>query len=351
MLPFSASVFQSCQSMKVNGCAHSSTIKTKKRKQQALCTVILYFVFVHRLFSKTKKVGRSHCRSQFCCSTWLGLEPKVNNSAVRSASVDVVISHCLGNLSDILQQLRSLEEIRDIFVYSKCGKSAASETAWSHTLPNVGRCDHTYAHHILSHVCGKRQATSGMVLFMKDTARVHQQAYESGFNNMIATSSGTSGFGCGLIPATISYKAFPYEDLGIWHDRDTLRTFRMAKYDNGVYADHSRVFSSSFKDFGSWLDHVGAELPHGPIPVCYGGSFVVKYTQFTPQKCRVINSSFPFLKRADNIEEGHFMERLWAALLTSEVFVQSNAARVHDASAGFIKTETLGYIGTYYGCS
>ena len=333
-------------------CARSSTRGKKEGKQRArVCVLILYFIFVCRLSPQTKNVGRTRCRSQFCCSTWLGLEPKVNNSAVGSASVDVVISHCLGDLSDVLQQLRSLKEIRDIFVYSKCGKSIASETVLSQTLPNVGRCDHTYSHHILSHVCGKRQPPSGMVLFMKDTARVHQQAHKNGFKNMIATSSGTSGFGCGLIPAAISYKTFPYEDLGIWHDLDTLRTFRMAKYDNGVYADHSRAFSSSFKDFGSWLDRVGAELPHGPIPVCYGGSFVVKYTQFTPQKCRVINSSFPFLTRADNIEEGHFMERLWAALLTSEVFVQSNAAQVLDASTGFIKAETLGYIGTYYGCS
>ena len=51
-------------------------------------------------------------------------------------------------------------------------------------------------------------------------------------------------------------------------------------------------------------------------PVCYGGEFAVKRTQILRTPQHVWHNLAESLTRGDNIEEGHFMERSWAMLLT-----------------------------------
>jgi len=71
--------------------------------------------------------------------------------------VAVVVAFCTANVSwlaDAVQQLRDQGASSvEVSVYSKCGRTldaaaAACCNVTLHTLPNVGRCDHTYAHYI-----------------------------------------------------------------------------------------------------------------------------------------------------------------------------------------------------------
>ena len=65
---------------------------------------------------------------------------------------------------------------------------------------------------------------------------------------------------------------------------------------------------------GSWLNDMGIDFPTY-APVCYGGNFAAKATQIYSKRMiweRIETS----LMRGDNIEEGHFAERAWAALLS-----------------------------------
>uniref|UniRef100_A0A7S0JIW1 Uncharacterized protein n=1 Tax=Calcidiscus leptoporus TaxID=127549 RepID=A0A7S0JIW1_9EUKA len=51
-------------------------------------------------------------------------------------------------------------------------------------------------------------------------------------------------------------------------------------------------------------------------PVCYGGGFVATRSAVTRVDRSVWARIVLSLRRGENIEEGHYMERTWAALLT-----------------------------------
>ena len=93
------------------------------------------------------------------------------SEVVIAQHAEVVIAHCSMDLAWLRHGLGRLEAqgailVRRVSVYSKCGKPVINASAdWEvHELPNVGRNDHTYAHHIAtSHGC--LQPT---VFFFKD---------------------------------------------------------------------------------------------------------------------------------------------------------------------------------------
>jgi hypothetical protein len=69
------------------------------------------------------------------------------------ATAEFVVAHCsydLGWLDGFAEALRACAvDVREIYVYSKCGRApvGAPNGSIATTLPNVGRCDHAYAHH------------------------------------------------------------------------------------------------------------------------------------------------------------------------------------------------------------
>ena len=78
------------------------------------------------------------------------------NASVNSvASVDVVVSACSHSLAwlpafveDVKTQ-SAVAAVNEVVVYAKCGTPPdAPPEARVVALPNVGRCDHTWAHHL-----------------------------------------------------------------------------------------------------------------------------------------------------------------------------------------------------------
>ena len=66
---------------------------------------------------------------------------------------------------------------------------------------------------------------------------------------------------------------------------------------------------------GEWADSIGITLPSPRIPICFGGNFMVKASQIY-SKQDLLRNIMKTLVRGDSIEEGHFAERIWAALFT-----------------------------------
>jgi hypothetical protein len=52
------------------------------------------------------------------------------------------------------------------------------------------------------------------------------------------------------------------------------------------------------------------------VPVCFGGSFITSHRTIEQSPVKNWTAIVHALSRGDNIEEGHYMERLWAQLLT-----------------------------------
>jgi hypothetical protein len=53
-------------------------------------------------------------------------------------------------------------------------------------------------------------------------------------------------------------------------------------------------------------------------PVCYGGTFAAMRSSIRARPHATWAALEQSLRRGDNIEEGHFVERMWGALLTSD---------------------------------
>ena len=72
----------------------------------------------------------------------------------------------------------------------------------------------------------------------------------------------------------------------------------------------------NFRNLGEYADGMGVNLPAPFMPVCFGGNFAVSGGQFVNGvKVKVAQRMERALTRGDNIEEGHFTERLWSTFL------------------------------------
>eukprot|EP00928_Gymnodinium_smaydae_P085372 TRINITY_DN6876_c0_g1_i3.p1 TRINITY_DN6876_c0_g1~~TRINITY_DN6876_c0_g1_i3.p1 ORF type:complete len:174 (-),score=2.65 TRINITY_DN6876_c0_g1_i3:65-586(-) len=87
-----------------------------------------------------------------CAGLWMGNGPKHTTISDKPILVDVVVAYCdysLSWLSTELSNLPSFISVRQVSVYSKCGKPVVgAPDGFSLTaLENVGVCDHAYAYH------------------------------------------------------------------------------------------------------------------------------------------------------------------------------------------------------------
>jgi hypothetical protein len=73
-------------------------------------------------------------------------------------------------------------------------------------------------------------------------------------------------------------------------------------------------FKSRFATLGDFHDALGIVLRGPYVPVCYGGTYVVKRSRIERVPPQLLRNLTQILARGDNIEEGHMAERTWAAL-------------------------------------
>jgi hypothetical protein len=118
-------------------------------------------------------------------------------------------------------------------------------------------------------------------------------------------------------------------------NRRSLWSFSQGEYSSSAgllqrSEDHGD-FLSSYRPMGKWIRHLQNDLGafvegfdlgqyrgynYDLVPVCFGGNFMTSLR--TIQQSPVLNwtALVETLSRGDNIEEGHYMERLWAQLLS-----------------------------------
>ena len=252
-------------------------------------------------------------------------------SADRSGSlgrVAVVISHCTHSLRWMRPHLRAMRaDALEVFVYSKCGRPVEDAPPGSlvRTLPNVGRCDHTFAHHLALQSTAKAPPTSDLVLFAKDTPP-WETFSPIGWTmplEEVVESVASSGFACGQQP---------YSQYSVYHDSRRLLAFSIPTYKG----DGGR-FSSGHADMGKWLHALNAPVERNGtrttaelgqmlplMRVCYGGVFAATRERIDaapPSLWRALESALS--RGVDSIEEGHFAERLWATQLSPRLDVRS----------------------------
>ena len=260
---------------------------------------------------------------ELCGGLWKADKfPPVGDNDLDSKKIHIVVSHCKNDL-DWIADFTDDYGIASTHVITKCGVPVigAPENATIQELPNVGRCDHTYAYYIaniLDQKIAKGEEEDSIVFFLKDdmsSDNKHQIGQWNDFETMLSLASSSNGFSCGigkLNSAKYSYSAY--------HHTMSLFGFRLEEYNRDMkgYGDDISEFNSNrYTSLGSFY----RSLRSGPYPelvqVCYGGVFAASYPNIKKVDPSIWEKVQKVLSRGNNILEGHYMERSWGSLLAT----------------------------------
>lgn len=283
----------------------------------------------------------SSCTGLQVCAACNPLQNRRVSSVVNASSLstaEVVISYCTSDINWLPSLLDGIAathlRLARVTTYMKCGLSSSfipavrsllarrqvrdeSVRAYFTTLPNVGRCDHTWAHHVARYY----SSLASIVLFMKDTTFSNPSRRNAALtlpSSAVLHDVMQYGFGCFRKPSVDGLN-------GTLHSRKLVMSRRQPAY-RGHTSNYTnyRGAAQNFKApwrmptfvkqvFDPWfLSHLGKQ---SFIPVCYGGSFAFRGLAAQYHSRHSFVKLRSLLSRADNIEEGHYMERLWSATL------------------------------------
>ena len=199
----------------------------------------------------------------------------------------IVIAHCNEDISWMRQYINELKvPIRDVTIYTKCNNTINGYTPPSSkivNMPNVGRCDHTYANW-MANMDENNFNDDDLILFIKGSRISHQKGLSYRNIHDVMRISLIHGFSCELQPS----------DKSIYYDTTLLKTFWLESH-------KGERIRSKYSDMSEFLDTLGIALPSPITPVCYGGNFVVKASQIY-RKRDVWEKIAKSLMRGDNIE-------------------------------------------------
>jgi len=204
-------------------------------------------------------------------------------------SIELVIAHYKEDISWV----ELLPEKFKIYVYSKGTEKPNIKRKYIHKfLSNIGRCDHTYLYHIIEN-----------------------------FNNL----SDQVIFCTGSTYA-LSHKWYVFqkikENIGKYHFYTTKLFRAHSKYSNfrilKYCASHKvnltdsscDIIRSKYKNLG---DYENQMIGKGQIRyITFYGVFSVSKENIKSYPLHIYKKLIEPLKEGDNLEDGHFMERLWA---------------------------------------
>ena len=248
---------------------------------------------------------------------WVGeLSPETDASiqlqqylGLREYKVNLVISHCDKPIHWIRDSyIPQHIQINSVHIYSKCGKKVKGAKKGDRIikLPNHGRCDHSNAYH-LAHLNYSHHHDDDIIVFIKDND--YRIGYGRPWDSMIRMVI-FNGFSC--MEQTLTYFKYSYSH---YHDYQAFSTFSKGFYSREEDRDKTLKFKSNFTNLGDFVEKMHLNVSQPFTPVCFGGIFAGTISRIKKQR-HVWPRIRKVLERGDNIEEGHFVERLWAGLLT-----------------------------------
>jgi hypothetical protein len=242
--------------------------------------------------------------------------------------IQIVVSHCINDLDWLAPFVEDIKGTVNITVISKC--DAPVNGVPEHTkiirLPNVGRCDHSYAYWLANeNPYGDEEDVA--VVFLKDDisyANLHQVGFWRPLRELLEISS-VRGFACAIETTKFGIN----EDmlsLSIYHLWSQLKSFSLKAYarTKAGYLDAAKdTFKSNFTNLGDWANQTSGEAMfnnNGVVPVCYGGAFATTASNIKKRDPAIWGNIEQTLARGDNIEEGHFAGKwIRSSLLPSDM--------------------------------
>ena len=334
-----------------------------------------------------------------CNSTWKDGPPAAvavpTEGVWDDTSAEVIVAHCSSQLASAGSSLEwvpaavasinatTVLHVARVIIYSKCGAPQntselpvalrlAAPTVEVRILPNVGRNDMTYAHHLANEYhqlpavsfLMKGRTAAGRTAMKSEAASMATMAiavtrslFTCGFKTGFADQQPTAVSSFSLAEPLSSYKISTYrtkhsthrhfnpaKDLGnacaAWDEEpvDSWRGYRSGDcsaffnmtarpHVPGLDANASKCrvcFKSALRPLAPWVNHSTVFSPAqaralwaSPIwRMCFGGSFATNRRGVRAWPRAMWQRLSDALARADSIEEGHYVERLWGRLLS-----------------------------------
>lgn len=197
--------------------------------------------------------------------------------------------------------------IRNVRVYEKCGpnNSCRKFATHVHPLPNVGSCDHTFAHDMGRHWNGDAKIT----VYAKDNFNhvpPRSVPIPRKVENMLRDAQ-KNGIGC-VLKARDSPTHFRWSLPRRKYVRKTPH--RNSSFDGVPFAPPMHLSSIS-----KWWEELNLDV-RAPFTTCYTGTFAVSATSLMRVKNDTFRKIETLLSRGDNIMESHYMERTWGIMMT-----------------------------------
>lgn len=314
---------------------YNAKMVVHKKKRNVICIdsrcgVLMFkykhFPYPHNLHPLTlhhSAVGMPYVNEKNVTALWTG--DVTNGDPGDLGKFEIVVSHCDKPLH-WLQVFVQGHSIDSITIYSKCGNPVEGAPTGSKiiTLPNIGRCDHTYASWMaqmppVSTDIGN-DTRYDVVLFIKDNDHRSQLWDLWSIEDMFRITS-SNGFACAesVLPAPGEI-GFEGVSISIYHNVTRWREFTNGGYAREENRDSIHDFKSRYKNLGAWADELELPVPYPFVPVCYGGIFMTTKNQIAKKSKAMWKSLEKSLSREDNIEEGHFAERSWSMLLSKPLY-------------------------------
>lgn len=278
-----------------------------------------------RRMLRASKIDRTYVDDLNIDDLWLGRVSderlEIERKRNKKHKISLVVSHCDLPV-DWIWKKSSQEGIKfeSVHIYSKCDKPVvgAPPEAKIIRLPNVGRNDHSFAYHMNHMNDHTDHSDDEIIFFMKDNQyRLVEKdpAYSKTIRRSMSTLidlASVNGFGCfeQLEQLLNIYPSFYYDATYLYNFYSKFGYVRTQRDLNTEVR-----FKSEYELFEDWMEELGTFLPQPFCPVCLGGMFSTTYSQIK-QRQNVWGKMEMTLSRGDNIEEGHFAERSWAALLS-----------------------------------
>ena len=213
--------------------------------------------------------------------------------------VQVVVSRYAEDVSWL-----TLLPFKDIIIYDKNDKGDTThgnppKGAVVKRLPNVGRCDHTYLHHIVTNY-GK---LADVTLFLTGSCPHLEYKWKKMWaviRQVLLTDDSAFPVHSTRRPVHVEYDKFKLDGTYVAHDP--------------VNAKHSthELDPSPIRPFGAWYTHVFGQLD--VRAVSYHGIFAVSARHVGQRPLEDYRKIMSYVENHSNPEAGHYIERSWHAI-------------------------------------
>lgn len=280
-----------------------------------------------------------------CGGLWKGFG--YTSRDLKTKDVHIVVSHCKESLRWISDFTAGCNNIVSMHVLTKCREpvEGAPDFAEFISLPNKGRCDHSYVSYILNYM-EERINPDAIIFFLKDTLPWKPNSFEV----MLESASSARGFACGIAHKDIQRIGQGSYDLSLFHKTNDIMKFSIGGYSSQRrYGADDTNFKSGFTNLGDFYNQtlgplLDTTLPE-LMPVCYRGNFAASVSNIRKVSRKVWEALEMSLSRGNNIEEGHFAERLWGILLATPLRPYQITALWNHAGHNVLNLSTIGITG------